>query len=213
MQPCYWRVGRSVRVMALTISTVACLTAASAAQSTDGGKYVSFKAGITVERSEDNLKGTVAAGGGGFGFPINDAWGIEIDFWYPDWIETDPYGGRHRDILGGVAFRRTFARAGVQPYVLVGFSLMRSDTHTTFCLAMRAPFGSTEPQLTGVSCDEPDVIDQVTEKYVGGGVTALGGAGVEIPIGGRVRIVPDVRVDFFGVGVLVRPSVGISFGF
>ena len=104
-------------------------------------------------------------------------------------------------------------RAGrIHPYLLAGLSLTRTQDWFTFCTAERSSGGGPAETVL-VSCDEPDVIDRRRERNDGTDGYALAGAGVEIPLTTRVLIVADIRLSLAPVSILVRPSVGLSFGF
>ena len=51
------------------------------------------------------------------------------------------------------------------------------------------------------------------ERFTSISLFPFGGAGVEIPLGARVHLIPDVRVQI-GIGsVIVRPAVALGFTF
>jgi hypothetical protein len=64
-----------------------------------------------------------------------------------------------------------------------------------------------------VSCDEPDVTVRHQERFSSISLFPLVGAGVEIPLGERLRIIPDVRAQVGAGSVIVRPALAIGFAF
>ena len=200
--------------IAVVATFVILVGAVASAQTTDDGRgYVAFKAGLNAEQAEDNLRGNTPGAGLVLGIGRARTWMPEVEFWYPGWIRTDRTDGRHRDILGSLAFRRTFSSGRARPYLLLGFSVARTDTQFRTCAALRHPPGSTVAVPTIVSCSEPDVVERERERFSSTGFYALGGGGVEIALGRKLRLLPDVRVDFAITSVIVRPSIGIGFVF
>jgi hypothetical protein len=183
------------------------------AQPADARGYVAVRAGLNAERSEDNLTGNVLGGGASVGFGLGDAWSTEVEVWYPQWIRTDSTDGRHRDTLVAVAFRRMLPGGRVRPYLLVGGTAARTETQFTSCAAIRQPPGVSQGVLTGVSCSEPDVTARNREIYNSLSLFGLVGAGAEIAVGRRVRLMPDVRADLWLTAVIVRPSLAVAFVF
>jgi hypothetical protein len=92
-------------------------------------------------------------------------------------------------------------------------SLARTEDRLTLCAANREPHDGGTPVRTLVSCDAPDVIEVTRDTHTGTSGYLLAGGGVEIPIGRRVYIVADLRFSLAPTSVLVRPGVGIGFGF
>ena len=213
-----WQHGADRDVLSFVTAAIAAVagllaTPATAQTVTDANKYLAVRAGVNVERAEDNLSGQSPGVGVAIGLGMDDAWGTEIELWYPRRFATDARGAYHRDMLVSVGFRRVLTSGRVRPYALVGFSAARTETAFTVCSALRIPVGGTAAVQTLVSCSEPDVIGRQTEQHTGLSLYALGGTGIEIPLGRRLRLIPDVRVDFSITSVIVRPTIGIGFAF
>jgi hypothetical protein len=175
--------------------------------------YVAVKGGLNIERAEDNLRGTTAGGGVVAGLTFADPWAIEAEFWLPGAIDTNPENGRHRDTLFSVGFRRSFGSARVRPHVLVGATVGRTEDEFTTCIAFRTtPISSTpEPHL--VSCNEPDIVERRPERFASTSVFPLVGAGAEIALADRIRLILDVRAQVWITSVIVRPAIGIGMTF
>ena len=199
------------RRLSLLLFTLLAFSALASAQ--DPRVWVGAKAGAAIENSEDNLKGTVPAVGLTVAVPLGAGWSVEGELWVPGYLDDARGEPRHRDILFGVSAKRMFRAGRMQPYLLAGFSLTRTQDWFTFCTAARSP-GTGGPAVpTLVSCDEPDVIDRRRERNDGTDGYALAGAGVEIPLSTRVRLMADLRLSLAPVSILVRPSVGVAIGF
>lgn len=197
----------------LTLCFIALLALPALASAQAPRVWVAPRAGMTTENSEDNLKGTVPAFGLTADVPIGAGWSVDGELWVPGYLDDARGEPRHRDILFGAAAKRTFRAGRVHPYLLAGFSLSRTQDWFTFCTAERSP-GTGGPAVpTLVSCDDPDVIDRRRERNDGTDGYALAGAGVEFPLSRRVRLVADLRLSLAPVSILVRPSVGVAFGF
>jgi hypothetical protein len=175
--------------------------------------YVAIKGGLNIERAEDDVHGTTGGGGAVAGFTFAEPWAIEAEFWLPGAIRTSPEDGRHRDTLFSVAFRRAFGREQFRPHFLVGASVGWTEDEFTTCVANRPTPLSPVPQPMLVSCDEPDVVERHQERFVSTQLLPLIGAGVEIKLTDRVRVIPDVRVQVWITSVIVRPAIAIGIGF
>jgi hypothetical protein len=175
--------------------------------------YVAFKGGLNIERAEDDVHGTTAGGGAVAGFTFAEPWAIEAEFWLPGAIRTNPEGGRHRDTLFSVGFRRSIGSGRIRPHFLVGASVARTEDAFTTCIANRITTLSPTPQQMLVSCDEPDVVERREERFDGTSLVPMVGAGVEIALTERVRLVPDVRVQVGITSVIVRPAIAVAFVF
>lgn len=175
--------------------------------------YVAVKGGLNIERAEDDVHGTTGGGGAIAGFTFADPWAIEAEFWLPGAIRTNPEGGRHRDTLFSVGFRRTIGSGRIRPHFVVGASIMRTEDEFTTCIANRATPLSPASQQMLVSCEEPDVVERRQERFDGISLVPLVGAGVEIALTERVRLVPDVRVQVGITSVIVRPALAVAFVF
>jgi hypothetical protein len=175
--------------------------------------YVAVKGGLNFEQAEDDLHGTTAGGGAVAGFTFAERWAIEAEFWLPGAIATNPEGGRHRDTLFSVGFRRSFGTERFRPHFLVGASIARTEDEFTTCIANRPTPVSPTPQQMLVSCSDPDVIERRQERFVGTSLFPLVGAGVEIALTDRVRLIPDVRVQVWITSVIVRPALALGIIF
>ena len=149
------------RHLSLLLFTLLAFPALASAQ--DPRVWVTPKVGVTTENSEDNLKGTVPAVGLTVAVPLGTGWSVEGELWLPGYLDDARGEPRHRDILFGVSAKRMFRAGRMQPYLLAGFSLTRTQDWFTFCTAARSP-GTGGPAVpTLVSCDEPDVIELSTQ--------------------------------------------------
>lgn len=198
------------RRLLLCLFALLALPALASAQ--DPRVWVSAKAGVTNENSEDNLNGTVPAAGITAAVPIGAGWSLEAELWVPGYLDDARGEPRHRDILFSVSAKRMFRAGKAHPYLLAGFSFARTQDWFTFCTAERS-VGTGVPVPTLVSCDAPDVIDRRRERNDGRDGYALAGAGVELPLSKRVRLVADLRLSLAPVSILVRPSVGVAVSF
>jgi hypothetical protein len=175
--------------------------------------YAGVKGGLNIEQAEDDLHGVTGGGGVFAGFTFAAPWAFEAEFWRPGAIRTNPEDGRHRDTLFSVGFRRSFGSARVKPYILVGASLARTEDAFTTCIANRATPISPTPEQMLVSCSDPDVVERRSERFVGTSLLPLVGAGVEIALTERVRLIPDVRVQVWITSVIVRPAIALGVTF
>ena len=89
-------------------------------------------------------------------------------------------GGQHRDILFNVSAVRYFDDSGVRPFAVIG-----------------AGFGIVQQRSESGNFDG-------SETYL------VFGGGVQIPVGTRLAIVPEVRVNYAISALIVRPQVGIT---
>ena len=172
--------------------------------------YAGVKGGLNIERAEDDLHGVTAGGGAFAGYTFAAPWAIEAEFWLPGATRTNPEDGRHRDTLFSVGFRRSFGAERLRPHVLVGASIARTEDAFTTCIANRPTPVSPTPQQMLVSCSDPDVVERRQERFVGTSLIPLVGAGVEIALTDRVRLIPDVRVQVWITSVIVRPAVALG---
>jgi hypothetical protein len=186
---------------------------ASGAQTTPARGFVALTAGINVERAEDDLSGTSAGGGAIAGLNIDDAWAIEGEVWYPGAIRTRSRDGGHRDILAGASIRRSFGRGRARPHLLAGLTVGRTQDEFTTCTAIRPAFGSNMPVAALVSCADPDVVDRRIERSASVSFLPLLGAGVEIEVGRRWRLIPAVRLQVWPASVIVRPAIAVGLAF
>ena len=90
---------------------------------------------------------------------------------------------RHRDILFNVSAVRFFHDSGVRTFAVIG-----------------AGFG---------------IVQQQSEfgKFDGSETYLVFGGGVQIPVGARLAIVPEVRVNYALSALIVRPQVGVRVRF
>ena len=200
--------GARIVLAAMTLLLFAAPVSAQASRFTLG-----VKGGVTAEHSEDNLTGTVPALGmtGSLAFSRN--WRGEIEFWLPGYLEDEDGEPKHRDVLFSFSALRTFGDRRIRPFVVAGLSLSRTQDWFTFCTANRPVDAGGPAAAAIVSCDEPDVIDRRRERNAGGDLYLLAGGGLELSIAGRTKVVADVRVSLAPVSVLVRPAIGVAFGF
>lgn len=200
-------------VTRLAAASILVLAGLAPAAAQEPRLHASVRGGATIEKSEDGLSGTVPAGGFTAALPINAKWRGELEIWVPGFIKDSFGRPRHRDVVFSASAVRLLRSSGVRPYVVGGLSLTRTDDWLTLCAADRVPPDGSTPVRTLVSCDAPDVIEVTRDKHTGTSGYLLAGGGVEIPIGRRVYIVADVRLSLAPTSVLVRPGVGIGFGF
>jgi hypothetical protein len=57
------------------------------------------------------------------------------------------------------------------------------------------------------------VVERREERFDGTSLVPMVGAGVEIALTERVRLVPDVRVQVGITSVIVRPAIAVAFVF
>lgn len=186
---------------------------ASGAQTTPTRGFVALTAGINVERAEDDLRGTSAGGGAIAGLNVGDAWAIEGEVWYPAAMRTSSRDGEHRDILAGANIRRSFGRGRARPHLLAGFTVGRTEDEFTTCTAIRPAFGSNIPVAVLVSCADPDAVDRRIERSASVSFFPLIGAGVEIAVSRRWRLIPVVRLQVWPTSIIVRPAIALGLTF
>ena len=162
------------------------LLAAASVATAQPAFHVAVKGGATIERAEDNLKGTVPAAGVTGAMEFSPAWRGEIELWIPAYLEYARGGRRHRDLLLGVSAVRLFRSDGVRPSVLAGLTVARTQDEFR------------------------DLNGSGAFKRAGNGIALTTGAGVEIPIGRRLNVVTDVRVLLTPGALLVRPAAGLG---
>ena len=172
-----------------------------------------LKGGATIENSEDGLTGTVPALGVAVSRAFTPRWHGEIEFWLPGYLKDAAGAPKHRDVLFSGSTIRVLRDGAIQPFVIAGISLSRTEDRFTFCAADRVPPGGGAPVRAFVDCADPDVIERRDERHTGTDLYLLGGAGVTIAAGRRVRLVADVRLALAPTSVLVRPGVGLALGF
>lgn len=188
------------------------MPAAGAAQPPrDSRPYVAVKGGLNAESAEDGVSGSSGAAGLAVGFGRGGAWTFEVEFWLPDYIDLG--GKTHRDTLVSAAFIRPFGTRSVRPHILVGASAGRVEERSTICFAMRQPPGSSASVRTLVPCEDDDVIDRQRDERSNGALYGVAGAGLEIPLGRRVQLVPEVRVNLAITAVILRPAVALRIAF
>jgi hypothetical protein len=198
-----------------TIVGVLLLSADFASAQGEPRGYAAIKAGANVERGEDNLHGTSGGIGVVAAMHLSTAWALEGEFWYPGAINTNPQGGRHRDTLLGANLRWSPGSQVVRPHLLLGLTVAQTRDELTLCFARRTPFGMPDapPSQALVSCDEPDVVERQQDRFSSLSLVPLVGAGIEIPVGPRMRILPDIRVQV-GIGsIIVRPAIAFGIAF
>jgi hypothetical protein len=199
-----------------TASIVACglllLAGPAAAQGPDRG-YAGVKGGVNAERAEDDLRGSSFGAGVVAGIFLTPGWTLDGEFWRPGAIRTRPEDGRHRDTLVSVSARRSFGAGAVRPHLLAGVSIARTEDQLTTCIARRQSSVDPVPVNFLVPCGEPDVSERREERFASTSLLPLVGAGVEIAIGRRLLLVPDVRVQTWVTSVIVRPAVAVAMKF
>ena len=142
------------------------------------------KAGVNIERAEDALNGESPAIGADLLFQLNDRWGVDVEVWYPGYFTTD-FGVRHRDILVTAGARRLFGDRRVKPFV--GFGL-------------------------GIAVTE-EKRDVPFDVNPGTGTTYYLSGGVDVPLGSRFVVIPEIRVTFGAAMAVVRPAIGFGVRF
>jgi hypothetical protein len=178
--------------------------------------YVGFKAGINHEQAEDGLIGTSPAAGIAAGVSLSPAWSGEVEVWIPGYLRDVAGDPEHRDIQFSVSAVRAFHAGGSRPFLVAGISRARTETYLTTCIADRvppAPLGITHAVPAAVDCSEPDVRERFRQRFNTASGYFLLGAGVEITLGRRLRLVPELRVHLAATSIVVRPAVGIVVGF
>jgi hypothetical protein len=202
------------RQLATALLALACRSNVAAQAAPDSQGFVGVKAGMNYEQAEDALTGTVAAGGLFGGFRIGREWAVELELWVPSSIRDSAGDATHRDILMSVSAVRILGAEGARPYLVAGLSLARTQNEFTTCLADRsaAPL-SGPPVPTIVDCSEPDVRERRREQFNGTATYVVGGLGLDVPLGRRLRLVPEIRVHVALTSVIVRPAVGVMVRF
>lgn len=178
------------------------LLTATVASAQESRVQVVAKAGLTVENSEDNLTGTVPAFGLTASAAFTPNWRAEFEFWLPGYLDDARGEPKHRDILFSFSGVRMFDAGRVNPFVVVGFTVTRTEDWFTFCTASRVPPGGGSAVPTMVRCDEPDVFDVRREKNVGKDGYLLAGGGVEVPVTPNMAVVADLRFNLAPASVL-----------
>jgi hypothetical protein len=179
---------------------------------------VHVKGGLSREDAEDGLRGTVGAGGLAVGVAVTPSWTVEGELWVPGAIRSrgGPGAGgdaTHRDMLASGSAVRVFGARRVRPFALAGISLARTTDHVTTCIADRVPPGAATPVRAVVSCSEPDVRERLRERFTSLSQYVVGGVGVRLALGSRVRFVPELRMHAAPTSVIVRASAGIAVEF
>ena len=202
---------------AVTLLALAVVSGA-AAQGGDvehSGGFAGVRAGLNHEQAEDALAGTSGAVGIFAGVRTGRDWAAEIELWVPGSLR-DATGNPHRDILVGVGAVRRFGANRSRSYLLVGFSVARTQNEFTTCFADSRPASpgpAGEPGRTVVDCSEPDVTERRRERFTGTSTYLTGGAGVEVPLRPRIRLLPEIRTHLAIGSIIVRPTVGVRFDF
>jgi hypothetical protein len=202
------------RQLAITLLALAWHGTVAAQAAPDPQVFVGVRAGMNYEQAEDALTGTVAAGGLFGGIRLGREWAVELELWVPSSIRDTADNSAHRDILVSVSAVRMLGAEGPRPYLVAGLSLARTENEFTTCLADRsaAPL-SGPPVPTIVDCSEPDVRERRREQFNGTATYVVGGLGFDVPLGRRLRLVPEIRVHVALTSVIVRPAVGVMIRF
>jgi hypothetical protein len=190
---------------ALLVATAFC-GAAAAQTAPDRRGFVGVKAGLNHERAEDALRGTSGGGGIIAGLSFGPRWAGEVEFWLPGHIHDATGEPAHRDILFSVGVVRSFETGRVRPFLLAGLTAARTETSVTFCSAAGEP-------TTLVDCSGPDAGERISERFTTSSGYFLIGGGLDVPLGPRLRLVPDLRVHLAVTSVIVRPAIGVVFLF
>lgn len=202
-------------VMMLVALTVSSSAAAQARDADDAGGFAGVRGGLNYEQAEDALAGTSGAAGMFGGVRTGSDWAAEIELWIPGSLRNAA-GELHRDILVSVSAVRRFRANRSRSYLLAGVSMASTETGFTTCFADNrpAPPGPAgEPGRTIVDCSEADVTERRRETFRGTSTYLTGGAGVEVPLWPRVRLLPEIRLHVAIGSVIVRPAVGLGFDF
>ena len=200
----------SVTFVAALLITLASGAVASAQESK---LHVALKAGATIEDSEDATSGTAPALGLSAAWSLTPKWRLEAEFWQPGYLKDADGTPRHRDTLVSISAVRALGSGRIRPTLAAGYSFGRTEDRMTLCSADRVPPGGASAVRSFVSCAEPDVIERVDERRISNSGFFLLGGGLEIPIKGRVSVVADLRLSLAPAALLVRPGVGVAFGF
>ena len=142
------------------------------------------KVGANIERAEDALSGESPAVGADLLFQLNDRWDLDVEVWYPGYFTTD-FGIRHRDILFTVGARRLFGEGRIKPFVGFGLGVA----------------------VTQEKRDPPFDYDP------GAGSTYYFAGGVDIPLGTRFFLIPELRLTLGSATGVVRPAIGVGVRF
>lgn len=195
------RVGVAAAVIALGTCSVA-----GAQTVSDRRGYVAVKAGANHESAEDGLNATTGGGGVAVGFTFRGSWAVEAEIWVPGPIRDAAGDPEHRDIPVSASMIRFFRAGPSRPYLLAGLTTARTETHVTTCIADRGT-------PTIVSCEEPDVRERHRERFTSLSGYLLVGGGIEVPLGRRVRLAPEVRAHLAVTSVILRPAVAVIVNF
>jgi hypothetical protein len=166
-----------------------------------------IKGGVTIERSEDNVRGTVPAGGVACGTPIK-GWIAELEFWVPARLDLGPER-THRDTLVSAALVRPFGRGRLVPHALFGASLARTEDSSVFCSGTVVSTLTGAPQQALISCDDPRVTERAQQDHSSSSIILLAGGGLDARVSDRVSILAEVRLNGAATSLLVRPAAGV----
>jgi hypothetical protein len=158
------------------------LTAVPAAAQSQRPAVV-MKAGVNIERAEDQVEGESPAFGADVLLPLGGRWTFDAEFWLPAYFTT-PGGYKHRDILWSIGILREFGNGRARPFLSFGLGGLTTQEQ-------RASFGDTS-STAGV-------------YYIGAGAT--------LPVGQRFAVVPELRASLAAGSALLRPSVGVAYRF
>ena len=139
------------------------------------------KVGANIERAEDALNGASPAGGADLLIELNERWDLDLEVWYPGYFTTD-FGVRHRDILFTVGARRLVGDGSVKPFVGFGLGLAVTQEKRDLPFDLGSGAGST--------------------YYFSGGV--------DVPLGSRFVMIPEIRLTLGAAMGVVRPAIGLG---
>ena len=142
------------------------------------------KVGANIERAEDALNGESPAVGADLLIELNDRWDLGVEVWYPGYFTTD-FGVRHRDILFTVGARRLFGDGRVKPFFGFGLGIAVTDEKR----------------------------DGPVEFEPGAGSTYYLSGGVDVPLGRRFVLIPELRITLGAGMAVVRPAIGMGVRF
>jgi uncharacterized protein YceK len=202
------------RSLVLALLALASCSSVSAQTAPDSQGFVGVKAGVNYEQAEDALAGAAAAGGLFGGIRFGSGWAVEAELWVPSFIRDSKGDAMHRDILVTVSAVRMLSGRSAHPYLVAGLSLARAQNEFTTCLADRLAgpsSGSAVPTI--VDCSEPDVRERRREHTNGSATYLVAGMGLDVPLGRRLCLVPEIRVHVAVSSVIVRPTMGLMVKF
>jgi hypothetical protein len=148
--------------------------------------FVAGRLGANFQET-DPEGGTSVGRGGSVAFFLSPRWAMEFEAWIPTYIKNlvptpRPEPGQFRDLLFGVSALRSFGDGGVQPFVLVGIALSRTEYRPT-----SSPHWATT-----------------------GGYGQAGG-GFMVRLSSRFAVAPEFRLNVAPLSIIVRPTVAVIY--